>query len=248
MPPSHPTNPISFLPGRSTAAFPGRREPASPRRGAETGEPAHAGRSLQESGLRARRGEADRNPRVPPSPPLPAPSRRQSPAGEGGGEASPEARSAPARPGPAPPVPGSGTQRRGRGVPSPVAEAPQEAAEPLAAGPGGSGGGRRAGPAHAALFTPVAKATAPAVHRAGPAPEAPPPPRARCRGDGGGVFRRPEAGAGPARGAPPSFFPPSFFFPAFPLSRLPSFLPSRARCVPVRTGTRTGSRGREACY
>lgn len=170
----------------------------------------------------------------------------RAPPGKGG--ARPHRRPAAPRPGPAPPVPGSGTQRRGRGVPSPVAEAPQEAAEPLAAGPGGSGGGCRAGPAHAALFTPVAKATAPAVHRAGPAPEAPPPPRARCRGDGGGVFRRPEAGAGPARGAPPSFFPPSFFFPAFPLSRLPSFLPSRARCVPVRTGTRTGSRGREACY
>lgn len=128
MPPSHPTNPISFLPGRSTVAFPGRREPASPRRGAETGEPAHAGRSLQESGLRARRGEADRNPRVPPSPPLPAPSRRQSPAGEGGGEASPEARSAPARPGAA----GPGQRDAAKGARGPLTCR------------GGAAGGRRA--------------------------------------------------------------------------------------------------------
>lgn len=71
------------------------------------------------------------------------------------------------------------------GVSSPAAETLQEAAEPLAAGAAGPGGagGSRAGPAHAALFTPVARATAPSLHRGGPAPEVP-APRARCWGGG----------------------------------------------------------------
>lgn len=231
MPPSHPTNPISFLPGRSTVAFPGRREPASPRRGAETGEPAHAGRSLQESGLRARRGEADRNPRVPPSPPLPAPSRRQSPAGEGGGRG---LTGGPQRPGPARrrrsraagrSEGGAGSphlsRRRRRRPPSPSQQARGEAA--AAAGPG-------------PLMPPCLRRW---PKRRLPPCTAPAPPRkplplpARVAvGTGAGSSAALRRGRD-RRGAPrlpssrlPSSFPPSRF-PAF----LPSFLPAPAACL-----------------
>lgn len=62
---------------------------------------------------------------------------------------------------------GAVPRERGAGVPSPVAEAPQEA-------PGAAPGARAPLPAHAALFTAVANATPPALPRAATPRKAPP--------------------------------------------------------------------------